>query len=104
MELNETNIRPSRAERGEIYGFNDEEEGMDLEGLPPFSRSRADSCNAEPTELDDCDEKEVRCPRMVLRPHVTIVGQGPLISGRLDTQLIEGAQMLLYQFYGAVNE
>ena len=41
---------------------------------------------------------------MVLRPHVIIVEQGPLISGRLDTQLIEGARMLLYQFYGAVNE
>jgi hypothetical protein len=40
----------------------------------------------------------------VLRPQVTVIEQGPLINGRLDLQLIEGARMLMYQFYGAVNE
>ena len=103
LRLNQTDRRPSRAERGENCGFNDDEEGMDLEGLPPFSRT--DSCNVVPIIVpDNCDEEEVECPRMVLRPHVTVVEQGPLISGRLDAQLIEGARMLLYQFYGAVNE
>ena len=53
-------------------------------------------CNTEPTEPEDCNKEEFECPKMVLRPHATVVEQGPLISGRLDTQLIEGAQMLLY--------
>ena len=56
------------------------------------------------TEPIDCNKEAFKLPRMVLRPHVTVVEQGPLISGRLDVQLIEGARMLLFQFYGAVNE
>ena len=99
MELNETNGRLSRAERGENCGWHDEEEGNDLEGLPHISQTV--DCNTEPTELDDCDEEEsvdcnteptepndcnkeeFGCPRMALRPHVTVVEQGSLISGRL---------------------
>ena len=50
MELNETTIHVQNC------GFYDEEEGMDLEGLPPFAQ--ADSCNTEPTEPDDCDERK----------------------------------------------
>jgi hypothetical protein len=120
MELNETNGRPSRAERNEC-GWHDEEEDKDLEGLPHISPtwyndSKTSNGNTELKELDDCDEEEfVDCqsepqymkaqkadvltepidcnkeafkqPRMVLRPHVTVVEQGPLISGRLDVQL-----------------
>jgi hypothetical protein len=102
MELNETTIDPDRAEHVQNCGFYDEEEGMDLEGLPPFAR--ADSYYTEPTDPDNCNKKEVECPRMVLRSQVIVIEQGPLISGRLDPQLIEGARMLMYQFYGAVNE
>ena len=61
MESNETTIHVQNC------GFYDEEEGMDLEGLPPFAQ--ADSCNTKP---DDCDEKEVECRRMVLRHEVTV--------------------------------
>ena len=96
MELNETTIHVQNCR------FFDEEEGMDLEGLTHFAQ--ADSCNTDPTEPDDCDEKEVECRRMVLRPEVTVIDQGPLVSGRLDPQLVEGARMLLYRYHGTVNE
>ena len=33
-----------------------------------------------------------------------VMEPGPLVSGRLHLQVIERARMLLYQFYGAVNE
>ena len=102
MESNETTISPSRAELVQNCGFYYEEEEMVLEGLPPFAR--ADSCYTKPTWPADCKEKEAECPRMVLRPQVTVIEQGPLISGRLDPQPIEGARILMYQFYGAVNE
>ena len=93
--MNQTSRRPSRAERGENYGFNDDDDGVDSEGLPPFPQ--IDSCNVVPIMVpDNCDEEGVECPRMVLRPHVTAIEQGPLISGRLDAQLIKGARMLLY--------
>ena len=63
MELNETNGRPSRAERNENCGWHDEEEDKDLEGLPHISQtwyndSKTSDGNAEPKELDDCDEEE----------------------------------------------
>ena len=64
--------------------------------------AQADSCYTEPTNPDDCNKKEAECPRIVLRPQVTIIEQGSLISGRLAPQLIEGAR--IYQFYGTVNE
>ena len=41
---------------------------------------------------------------MVMRYQINVVKPEPLISGRLDLRVIEGAKMLLSQFYGAVNE
>ena len=123
QRLNQINRRPSREERGENYRFVDAEDIEAEEELynenHPIPKIVSDvdwstlnakySQSPDPTpqgcDAENCNKTEVvKRRQVVMHPTVQVISQGPLISGRLNERFIEKGRMLLWQFYGAVNE
>ena len=113
QNLNQTNRRQSRADRGESYSFDEDNKVLEYDEYPipqvdwkPLD-GEYPSCLAPTSQSHDAenyDEEEEVKHQIIMQCHVEVIDPGPLISGRLNLHLIERARMLHSQFYGTANE
>ena len=111
--MNQTNNRQSFDELDESCSYNEDNEALDYDEflIPKADWKNMDDenprCPAPTLQDHDADNHDGEEPvkhQMVMQYQINVFKPGPLISGRLDLRVIEGARMLLSQFYGAVNE